>query len=108
MIRFAQALPDEQIVSAPQRRLSWTPFQALVCVDEPLKRDFYSELCRVKGWSSRQLQGFAAGATADREADRQWPQGMTGYPAKPWESRGPAASKAAAAASGTRRRPADK
>jgi len=28
----------------------------LMYVEEPLKRDFYIELCRVERWSSRQLQ----------------------------------------------------
>ena len=55
MIRFAQAFEDEQTVSALQRQLSWTHFKALIYVEEPLKRDFYCELCRLEGWSSRQL-----------------------------------------------------
>lgn len=56
MVRFAQAFPDEAIVSALQRQLSWTHLKALIYLDDPLKRDFYIELCRLEGWSSRQLQ----------------------------------------------------
>ena len=55
MLRFAQAFPDEEIVSALRRQLSWTHLKALIYLDDPLKRDFYIELCRLEGWSSRQL-----------------------------------------------------
>ena len=74
MIRFAQAFPDEQIVSALQRQLSWTHFKALVYVDEPLKRDFYSELCRLEGWSSRQLQERMQSLLYERSALSRQPE----------------------------------
>jgi len=56
MVRFAQAFPDEAIVSTLRRQLSWSHFKTLIYLDDPLKRDFYVELCRLEGWSSRQLQ----------------------------------------------------
>jgi len=56
MIRFVEAFPDEQIVSALRRQLSWTHFKALIYLDETLKRDFYAEMCRVERWSTRTLQ----------------------------------------------------
>lgn len=37
--------------------LSWTHLRTLAFIDDPLKRDFYTELCRIERWSSRQLQG---------------------------------------------------
>lgn len=48
--------PDEPILSALRRELSWTHLKTLMYVDDPLKRDFYIELCRLEHWSSRQLQ----------------------------------------------------
>jgi predicted nuclease of restriction endonuclease-like (RecB) superfamily len=36
--------------------LSWTHLKTLIYVDDPLKRNFYIELCRLENWSSRQLQ----------------------------------------------------
>nr|WP_257942894.1 MULTISPECIES: DUF1016 N-terminal domain-containing protein [Burkholderia] len=39
-----------------RRELSWTHLRMLMYVDDPLKRDFYIELCRLERWSSRQLQ----------------------------------------------------
>lgn len=43
MIRFAEAFPDEKIVSALRRQLTWTHFKTLAYLDDPLKRDFYAE-----------------------------------------------------------------
>lgn len=56
MIRFAEVFPDEETVSALRRELSWTHLKTLIYLDDPLKRDFYIELCRLEGWSSRLLQ----------------------------------------------------
>jgi hypothetical protein len=56
MLRFAEAIPEAQIVSATQRQLSWTHFKALIYIDDPLKRDFYLQMCRQEGWSTRTLQ----------------------------------------------------
>ena len=55
MIQFAVAFHDEKIVAALQRQLSWTHFKALIPIKDPLKRDFYAEMCRVERWSSRKL-----------------------------------------------------
>ena len=56
MIRFAEAFPDEDIVSALRRELSWTHFKEIIYLDDPLKRDFYAELCRIERWSTRALR----------------------------------------------------
>ncbi len=44
------------MLSALRRALSWPHIQALIYIDDALKRDFYIELCRLERWSSRQLQ----------------------------------------------------
>jgi predicted nuclease of restriction endonuclease-like (RecB) superfamily len=36
--------------------LSWTHFLALIPLKAPLQRDFYAEMCRVEGWSTRTLR----------------------------------------------------
>lgn len=56
MIRFAEVFVDEQIVSALRRQLTWTHFKAVIYLDDPLKRDFYAEMCRIENWSTRTLQ----------------------------------------------------
>ncbi len=56
MVQFAAAFPDPEIVAALQRQLSWTHFKSLIPLKDPLKRDFYAEMCRVERWSTRTLQ----------------------------------------------------
>ena len=56
MLRFAEAFPDAAIVSAARRQLSWTHFRTLIYIDDPLKRDFYLQMCQQEGWSTRTLQ----------------------------------------------------
>jgi predicted nuclease of restriction endonuclease-like (RecB) superfamily len=55
MLRFAEQFPERSIVYALGRQLSFTHFRLLSYFDDPLKRDFYVELCRVERWSTRVL-----------------------------------------------------
>jgi len=55
-LRLAETFPDEAILSAVRRELSWTHLRTLIYLDDPLKREFYCEMCRLERWSSRQLQ----------------------------------------------------
>jgi len=56
MLRFAETFPDLEIVSAVRRQLSWTHFKVLIYIEDPLKRDFYLQMCRQERWSTRTLQ----------------------------------------------------
>lgn len=56
-LRFAEIFKDEVIVYALSRQLSWTHFRTLIYIEDPLKREFYLEMCRSEGWSTRILQG---------------------------------------------------
>lgn len=56
MIRFAEIFPDEKILSALRRELSWTHFKQIIYLDDDLKRDFYAEMCRIERWSTRTLE----------------------------------------------------
>ena len=51
MIRFAEAFPDKNNLHALCAKLGWSHFRQLVHMDEPLKRDFYAEMCRLERWS---------------------------------------------------------
>lgn len=55
MVRFAVVLPDFEISHALSAKLSWTHFRKLIYIEDGLKRDFYIEMCRVEGWSTRTL-----------------------------------------------------
>jgi predicted nuclease of restriction endonuclease-like (RecB) superfamily len=56
MMQFAEAFPDVQIVSTASRQLSWSHFQELLPLKQPLQREFYAEMCRIEGWSIRVLR----------------------------------------------------
>lgn len=55
MIRFAEVFPDFKIVQALLAQLGWTHFSLIIYLDDPLKRDFYAEMCRIERWSTRTL-----------------------------------------------------
>jgi predicted nuclease of restriction endonuclease-like (RecB) superfamily len=55
MIRFAEAFPDEKIVSALRRQFTSTHFKRLIYLDDPLKRKFYVQICRTGKWTTRTL-----------------------------------------------------
>jgi predicted nuclease of restriction endonuclease-like (RecB) superfamily len=56
MVQFSEVFPDERIVAALLRQLGWTHFVLLIPIKDPLKRDFYAQLCRVEKWSTRALE----------------------------------------------------
>ena len=64
MVRLAEAFPDREIVSALLRQLSWTHFLSLIYLDDPLKRDFYAETCRIERWNTRTLEADCHGIEA--------------------------------------------
>jgi predicted nuclease of restriction endonuclease-like (RecB) superfamily len=68
MIKFAEVFPDEQIVSALRRQLGWTHFKHLIYLNDSLRRDFYGEMCRIEGWSTRMLQQKIDGMLYERTA----------------------------------------
>lgn len=58
MLSFSGAFPDERIVSALSRQLSWSHFKEIIYLTQPLQKDFYAEMCRVERWSVRTLRLF--------------------------------------------------
>jgi predicted nuclease of restriction endonuclease-like (RecB) superfamily len=55
-LRIAETIPDKEILYALSRELSWTHLRSIIYIDEPLKRTFYIEMCRLERWSTRVLQ----------------------------------------------------
>lgn len=73
-IRFAQTYPDAQIVHTLCAQLSWSHLRLIAAVDDPVKRDFYAELCRLEGWSVRQLQERMQSMLFERSAISKQPE----------------------------------
>jgi predicted nuclease of restriction endonuclease-like (RecB) superfamily len=74
MVQMAQAFPDEEIVVTLSRQLSWSHFVALIPLKDPLKRDFYTEMCRVERWSVRTLRAKLDGMLFERTALSKKPE----------------------------------
>ena len=74
MMQFAQEFPDEQIVATLMRQLSWTHILALIPIDDPLKREFYAEMCKVEHWSVRTLRGRINAMMYERTAIAKKPE----------------------------------
>ena len=55
MIRFAEVFPDARIVHALSAQLGWTHLRQIIYIDDPMKRDFYAEMCRIERWNTRTL-----------------------------------------------------
>ena len=53
MARFAEVFPDAKIVHALRAKLGWTHFRRIIYLNDPLKRDFYAEMCRIEKWNVR-------------------------------------------------------
>lgn len=76
MLRFAEAFPDQSIVSAVQRQLSWTHIKTLIYIDDPLKRDFYLQMCQQERWSTRALQERLDSMLFERTALSRQPEAL--------------------------------
>jgi predicted nuclease of restriction endonuclease-like (RecB) superfamily len=74
MLRFAETFPDREIVSALSRQLAWTHFRSLIYLHDPLKRDFYAEMCRIERWNTRTLEKKIGGMLFERTALSRKPE----------------------------------
>ncbi|NJD52134.1 MAG: DUF1016 domain-containing protein [Candidatus Methanoperedens sp.] len=68
MIRFAEVFSDLKIVQTLTGQLGWSHFVQIIALDDPLKRDFYAEMCRIEHWSTRTLHAKIEGMLYERTA----------------------------------------
>ena len=68
MVRFAESMADQAIVATLSQELSWSHFQALLPIKDPLARDFYAEMCRIERWNVRTLREKIGGMLFQRTA----------------------------------------
>jgi predicted nuclease of restriction endonuclease-like (RecB) superfamily len=74
MLRFADVYPDREIVQTLSGLLTWSHLCELVYVDEPLKRDFYAQICATERWSVRTLRKKIDGMLFERTAISRKPE----------------------------------
>jgi predicted nuclease of restriction endonuclease-like (RecB) superfamily len=53
MMQFAEIFPEEKIVVSLIRQLSWTHILAIIPIEDPIKREFYIQMCIHEKWSVR-------------------------------------------------------
>jgi len=76
MIRFAEVFPDEKIVHSLNAQLTWTHFKEIIYLGDPLRRDFYAEMCRTERWSTRTLKAKIGGMLFERTAISKKPEDL--------------------------------
>jgi len=76
MMQFAEVFLDADIVATLSRQLSWSHFVELIPLDTSLKRDFYTEMCRVERWSVRTLRHKIGHLLYERTAVAKKPEDL--------------------------------
>ncbi len=76
MIQFTELFPDEQILAALLRQLSWTHFTILIPIKDAVKRNFYTEMCRIERWNYRTLQKKISSMLFERTALSKKPESL--------------------------------
>jgi predicted nuclease of restriction endonuclease-like (RecB) superfamily len=76
MVKLAEIFPDEEIVATLSQQLSWSHFRELLPLDDPLKREFYAEMCRTERWSVRTLRRKIDRMLFERTAVSKKPEGL--------------------------------
>jgi predicted nuclease of restriction endonuclease-like (RecB) superfamily len=74
MMQFAMVFPDEKIVVSLIRQLSWTHILAIIPIDDPLKREFYIEMCKLEKWSVRTFRNRIQSMLYERTAISKKPE----------------------------------
>lgn len=76
MMKFAEVFPDEAVVVALSRELSWSHFIEILPLKQPLEREYYAELCRLERWSVRTLRERIASQLYLRTAIARKPESV--------------------------------
>ena len=79
MLKLAEFFPDQQIVATLSQQLSWSHFRELLPIDNPLKRDFYAEMCRLERWSVRTLHSQINRLVFERTAVSKKPEDVIAH-----------------------------
>ncbi len=76
MVRFAEVFPAPKILTSLMTQLGWTHFLHIIRLDDPLKRDFYAEMCRMEKWNTRTLDKKIGSMLYERTALSRKPDAL--------------------------------
>jgi len=71
---FAKVYPEKQIGYTLCNQLNWSHIRLILPVADPLKRDFYIEMCKVERWSVRTLRERIGSMLYERTALSKKPE----------------------------------
>jgi hypothetical protein len=74
MLRFTEAFPEPAIVQTLSAQLAWSHFVEIIPLEDPLRREFYAEMCRLERWSVRTLRAKIGGMLFERTAIAKKPE----------------------------------
>jgi len=74
MTKFARYYTEEEKVVTLSPFLTWSHIVKLVAVDDELKRNFYTEMCRLERWNVRALRRKIGGMLYERTAIAKKPE----------------------------------
>ena len=74
ILREKRADYGKRIVASLGRQLGWTHFKTLIPIQDPLKREFYAEMCRIERWSTRTLASKLNSMLYERTAISKKPE----------------------------------
>jgi hypothetical protein len=73
-MQFALVFPDEKIVYTLCRELNWSHLRLIMFMDDPLKREFYIQMCKLEHWSFRTFRERAQSMLYERTAISKKPE----------------------------------
>ncbi|PKN45116.1 MAG: cytoplasmic protein [Deltaproteobacteria bacterium HGW-Deltaproteobacteria-17] len=76
MVKFFLKFPDPEILSTLSTKFSWSHFLEFIKIEDPLKRDFYVQVCSSQAWSVRQLHKEMNSLLFERTMLSKQPEGV--------------------------------
>jgi predicted nuclease of restriction endonuclease-like (RecB) superfamily len=73
-VQFATTFVNKEIVSTMWRQLSWSHIKLIIYMEDPLKRDFYIEMCKLEKWSVRVFRDRIQSMLYERTAISKKPE----------------------------------
>ena len=74
MMQFATLFIEDQIVATAWRQLSWSHFREVIPITDPLKREFYLEMCAHEKWSVKTFRERIQSMLYERTAISKQPE----------------------------------
>lgn len=75
-VQFATEFPDSEIVHTLCAQLSWSHIKDIIAIEDGLRREFYTEMCKLEHWSVRTLRERIDSMMYERTAIAKKPEAL--------------------------------